>query len=143
MGRKYPPNRGGPPPKHGVRQLTRLIKENALDRRTKPARLLQTVANDLAADAGGWQYLTHRERLLIRNLAAVSVVVQTIEGYALQDNPLPDGQLLPVLARNYLGYCNTLRLGLAELGLRPARPEKDVTLQDYLRAREAGTEAEK
>jgi hypothetical protein len=101
MGRKYPPSKAGRPPKHGVRALVRRIKENSLDRRTKPYRLLQEIANNLAADVGGWENLTERESLLVRNTAFLAVITNTIEDYALNKDPInKQGALEPILAKN-------------------------------------------
>lgn len=132
MGRVYPKKPTGRPPKHGARTLARTMRENALDKRTRAYRLLQETANSLAEDAGGWGHLTNREKLLIRNLAAVSVITQTIENYAFSRDPIRKGALLDVLSKNYIAYSNTLRLGLLALNLTPPKPPKDVSLPEYL-----------
>lgn len=126
------------PPKHGSRQLERLIRENALDGRTKTARMLRMIADDLAEDAGGWTRLTNREKLLIDRTATAAVIMQSIEGWVLtQPGPVDEkGDLLNVLRRGYLAYLAQVTRCLVALGLKPDRADRGPTLEEYIASRE-------
>jgi hypothetical protein len=138
----------GRPPKHHARWLARRLKENGLDGRTGPAKLLKLRADELADDAGGWSYLTNRESVLVRRTAALLLLCETIEHHVFrQPSPFTDtGELLAVLAKSYIAYSNTARLNLVALGLRPERADRVPSLQEYLQSRRdsgAETRAEK
>lgn len=130
----------GRPPKHYVRWLSRQLKEAGLDGRTQRAKALQSIANVLADDAGGWPCLTNREVMLVRRTAALLLLCETIEQYVFsQQSPFTEnGELLNVLAKNYIAYSNTVRLNLVALGLKPARPDAMPSLQDYIASKAGG-----
>jgi hypothetical protein len=130
----------GRPPKHYVRWLSRQLKEAGFDGRTQQAKALQSIANDLADDAGGWANLTSREIMLVRRTAALLLLCETIEHHVFsQQNPFTEtGELLNVLAKNYIAYSNTLRLNLLALGLKPPRPDAMPSLQDYIASQAGG-----
>lgn len=127
----------GRPPKHHARWLARSLKENGLDGRTGPAKLLRMRENDLADDAGGWPNLTNREGVLVKRTAALTQLCETIEHYVFsQESPFTNGgELLAVLGKNYIAYANALRRNLEALGLRPDNAEKVPSLAEYLAAR--------
>lgn len=115
---RRPPGRA---PRHGSRALARLLKANELDRRTRTGKMLSALEHDLASDAGGLDALTARERMLLKRCAAQALIISSIEAWAFGQATILDADsgLLPVLAKSYLGYCNSLRRSLESLGLRP------------------------
>ena len=133
---KRPPGR---PPKHHARWLARRLKENGLDGRTGPAKLLKLRADELADDAGGWPNMTNREAMLVRRTAALLLLCETIEHHVFtQESPFTaTGELLAVLSKSYIAYSNTVRLNLVALGLKPEQPGALPTLQQYLAHRGA------
>ncbi|MBX3024431.1 hypothetical protein KF840_05925 [bacterium] len=134
------PRRAGAPLKSGARSLARHIAAGSLDRRTWIARALADLRQDLAADAGGLDRLTARERLLIDRCAAAALICSTIEGHVfghadrLVDNA---GELLPILRRGYVTHVQSLSRMLQALGLRPDRTVDVPDLDAYLRDRAA------
>jgi hypothetical protein len=133
----------GRPPKHGARALERFLKQNRADGRSKLAIARQDVANGLAEDRGGWPRLSNAEAILVRHAADLVLLTDTIAHYVLRSGtPFgPDGDLLPVLKRSFIGYSNCLRRALAELGLRAVASEPQ-SLAEYLRARESASRAQ-
>ncbi len=128
-------------PKHAGRLLDRVLKENRLDRRTQTARMLDSVANDLAAERGGWQRVSAGEEIAIRRIAFLTLLCSSIESWALQQpgGVIAEGKLLGPLAKGYATHQANLVRTLAVVGIRPDRqPEQSLT--DYLRQREIATE---
>jgi hypothetical protein len=110
------------------------LNKNLLDGRTTTARLLRIIEQDLAADAGGSEYLTNRERVLLRRCAAQVLILESIEGFVFQQASLltEGNELLPILRKGYVAHVNTLRLNLLALGLKPDRADKLPSLHDYI-----------
>src|SRR5262245_8914317 len=71
----------GRSPKHGARALSRHLAAGTLDGRTWVAKQLKDVRLELAADAGGLEHLTARERILIDRCAAAVLIVSSIEAH--------------------------------------------------------------
>jgi hypothetical protein len=117
--------------------LARRLKENGLDGRTGPAKLLKMRADELADDAGGWPNLSNRESVLVQRTASLILLCETIEHHVFsQQSPFTDsGVLLAVLAKNYIAYSNTVRLNLVALGLKPDKTPKLPSLAEYLQQR--------
>lgn len=127
---------GGRPPKHGARMLERLLQTNQLDRRTRTAQLLEAIRADIADDAGGWDRLTTRERILVDRIAAETLLCSAMENFALgQPSPITEGgELLGVLRKSYTAHSANLARMLAQLGLRPERTAKVPELREYIAA---------
>lgn len=126
--------------KHGSRALSELLKKNQVDGRTSIGLMLKETRDRLSNDAGGWEQLTERERILIEQTAALHLIISSILNYAFTTkDALIDGQgrLLPALTNNYLAFSNTLRLNLLALGLHPAKPTADDDLDIYLKQKRA------
>jgi hypothetical protein len=70
----------------------------------------------LVDDLGGHDNLTAGQRLLLDTIQSKLIVVLQI-GKFVDEQPelIKDGQLLPVLGKNYLAYLNSLRLALDQL----------------------------
>jgi hypothetical protein len=89
--------------------------------------------DNIISDLGGQEHLNGGQRLLLETLRAKLIVVLQISDYIdKQSEIIKEGELIPVLSRNYLAYFNSIRLTLAELykhwdGSRPAK-----TLEQYL-----------
>ncbi|MBX3027787.1 hypothetical protein KF840_23070 [bacterium] len=127
--RRHGPRRAGTPLKSGARSLARHLAAGSLDQRTWIARALADLRQDLAADAGGYDRLTARERLLIDRCAAAALICSTIEGHVFgQADRLVDdaGELLPILRRGYVTHAQSLSRMLQALGLRPDRIEQAI-----------------
>lgn len=108
--------------RHGARSLARHLAAGSLDQRTWVARALRDLRLELAADAGGYEHLTARERLLIDRCAAATLICSTIEGHVFSaaDRLVDDaGELLPILRRGYVSHVQSLSRMLQALGLRP------------------------
>jgi len=117
--------------KHGSRALERLLRENALDRRTKTAQQYHALQDALAEDRGGWGNCTAAEKILIERTAALTLVCRTIELFVIKRGILDAaGMLAPVLAKGYTSHAAALTRALVALGLRPDLVE---------RLRDAGT----
>lgn len=124
--------------KHGARGFERRYLAGELDGREKETQLLKRELQDLADDRGGPEHLTNAERTLLERAAFKSVLCQVVEAYTLkQASPIGQDGLLPVLAKQYLTWSNSLRRDLEALGLRPERPDKRPSLQEFLKARSA------
>ena len=131
------PERRGPgrASRHGSRALARLLADQgALDGRTWIARQLREIRADLAADAGGPERLTARERILIDRIAAAVLICSTIEAHVFaSEAPITDaGELLPILRKGYTAHVQSLSRMLQALGLRPERAERLPSLNEYL-----------
>ncbi len=86
------------------------------DARTSEGKRLKAVMDALADDLGGHDNLTAGQRLLLDTIHSKLIVVLQIGKYADEQSELiKDGQLLPVLGKNYLAYLNSLRLALDQL----------------------------
>jgi hypothetical protein len=128
----------GRPPKHGARALSRYLANGALDGRTWVARALRDIRLELAADAGGIDCLTARERVMLDRCAAATLICQTIEAHVFDRAPVnADGELLPILRKGYVSHVQSLSRMLQALGLRPSRPDQTLSLNEYLALRSA------
>ena len=130
----------GRKPKHGARQLQRALAANELDGRTKVARMLRELRTDLAADLGGWECCSVRQRMLIEEAATQKLIVASVLNYAgSHPNELISnkGELMPVLRHSYLAWSAQLVRTLLAIGLEPKRADGPEDLEQYLRQREA------
>lgn len=133
----------GRPPTHKVRGVERRWRAGKLDGRRKETKQIEALADDFAADAGGWENLTSREIALVHTAAFSAWVCQQTAGWALtRDDGVikADGTVPAVLGKTFVAYANTLSRTLERLGLRPDRV-KEQSLDDYLRARTNGSGA--
>jgi hypothetical protein len=103
-----------------------LLARRAVDGRTWIARALKELRDELAADAGGVERLTGRERMLIDRCAAAALICMTIERHVFSSaKPIDDaGELLPVLRKGYTAHVQSLSRMLQALGLRPERADQ-------------------
>jgi molybdopterin converting factor small subunit len=101
-------------PEHGA--YTGHIRRRYSDKRYKEGKQLQAVMDALVDDLGGQGNLTAGQRLLLDTIQSKLIVVLQISQYVDQQAEIiKDGQLLPVLGKNYLAYLNSLRLALDQL----------------------------
>jgi hypothetical protein len=100
-----------------------------VDGRTRIGRRLRQIERDLSAHVGGQPSAT--QKILIDRLAADIVRRELYEAEIASGADLSahDGRVLHALQ-------NSIRLGLRELGLRPAAP-KPPSLAEYLAAKTA------
>ena len=86
------------------------------DERTTEGKQLRQTMDDLISDLGGHANLTADQRINLDSVRSILIVLRRIGEYVDGETSIiKDGQLLPVLGKNYLAYLNTLRLTLAEL----------------------------
>ena len=101
-------------PQHGA--YTGHIRRRYSDKRYREGKQLQAVMDALVDDLGGHDNLTAGQRLLLDTIQSKLVVVLQIGKYVdKQSEIIKEGQLLPVLGKNYLAYLNSLRLALDQL----------------------------
>jgi hypothetical protein len=127
---KPPPGR---PAKHGARWLARLIEQNRLDRRSKPARDRQRAANLIAEDAGGWPCLNNREVMLTWHAASAFVLLSVrLDRLLAGASDETESEL-----RWLVALMNSFRRHVELLGVRPERLEKQLpTLAEYIANRQ-------
>jgi hypothetical protein len=100
-----------------------------LDGRTKEARLLRRIREELVAHVGGSP--SPPQRLMIERAASLSLRI------ALMDQKFTEtGTTTDVDARSYLAWSNTLTRLMRHLGLKGAS-QQPPSLQDYLAAKTA------
>jgi hypothetical protein len=101
-------------PQHGA--YTGHVRRRYSDKRFKEGKQLKSIMTSLVNDLGGQDSLTASQRLLLSTIESKLIVVLQIGKYIDQQPKLiKDGQLLPVLGKNYLAYLNSLRLALDQL----------------------------
>lgn len=127
----------GRPTTHGLRQLERRWRDQNLDEAT--VKILHDLVVDVAEDVGGPANMTTRELWVAEGAAFAKFVIGQGMDFIIRRGSVfdDDGQFHPVLGKYLLAWMNTLRLNLAELGLRPDRADKAPSLTDYLTARSA------
>lgn len=133
--------RTGRKPTHKVRGIERRWRAGKLDGRYRETQQIEALADDFAADAGGWAYLTNREVALIHTAAFAAWVCQATAVWALRRDggPInPDGTVPAVLGKTFVAYSNTLGRTLEKLGLRPDRADKVPSLPEYLASKKNG-----
>ena len=86
------------------------------DARTREGQRLKAVMDSLIDDLGGHENLTAGQRLLLDTIQSKLIVILQVGKYVDEQSELiKDGQLIPVLGKNYLAYLNSLRLALDQL----------------------------
>ena len=101
-------------PQHGA--YTGHIRRRYSDKRYREGKQLQAAMEALVDDLGGQDNLSAGQRLLLDTIQSKLIVVLQIGKYVDQQAEIiKDGQLLPVLGKNYLAYLNSLRLALDQL----------------------------
>jgi len=101
-----------------------------LDRRTKEARLLEAARASLTRHVGGAP--NDIQRVLIERASRLMVYIETMDAQALVVGTMTERN-----SRQYLAWVNALRLCLREIGLDEAKPERPVSLDQYLAAKRA------
>jgi len=110
------------------------MRQRYSDERTAEGRQLKTTMEDLANDLGGHENLTADQRINLDSIRSLLIVLRRIGEYVdRQESIITDGQLLPVLGKNYLSYVNSLRLTLDQLFKNHGKHHKRVpTLDDWI-----------
>lgn len=118
--------------------LERILRENALDRRTGTAQRYYGLQDALIADRGGEAHCTAAERILIERAASLALICRTIEHYVIRCGILdPTGVLTPVLAKGYTSHAMALQRTLQTLGIRPDKVERLPNVSELLNDEEA------
>src|SRR5262245_52961442 len=106
-------------PRHAARLLQRVLRENALDKRTGVAKEFHALQDALAADRGGWSNCTAAEKILIERASALTLIVRAIEHWAFKTGVIDRaGTLSPPLLKGYTSHVGALQRTLATLGTR-------------------------
>ena len=106
------------------------------DERTAEGRQPKATMDDLISDLGGHENLTSDQRIILDSVRSLLIVLRRIGEYVdRQESIIKDGQLLPVLGKNYLGYLNSLRLTLDQLFKDRGKHQKGPDLKDYINAK--------
>jgi hypothetical protein len=112
------------------------MRQRYSDARTPEGRQLKATMDDLVSDLGGHENLTADQRINLDSIRSMLIVLRRIGEFVdRQESIIKDGQLLPVLGKNYLAYLNTLRLTLAELYKDHGKRQKGPDLKDYIEAK--------
>lgn len=133
--------------KHGARALARHLKNQSLDGRTRPAKMLAEIGDALAADRGGWGNVTAGERLLIEFIGTEAIFLRTVAAWAFRQPEIVvndgDGpRLLGPLQKGFTSHLSALTRALGVLGIHPDKVERLPSLEAYLSARNgAATQA--
>lgn len=110
------------------------------DQRTVEGRQLKATMDDLVNDLGGHENLTTDQRINLDSIRSILIVLRRIGEYVdRQESIIENGELLPVLGKNYLAYLNSLRLTLAELFKDKGKHQKGPDLKDYINAKYGDT----
>jgi len=90
----------------------------------------------LIDDLGGHENLTAAHRLLLDTIQSKLIVILQVGKYVDEQSALiKDGQLIPVLGKNYLAYLNSLRLALDQLYKDNHKAKNRVpTIRDIIEA---------
>ena len=101
--------------KHGAYSST--VRKRYSDKRTSEGKQLAGIINGLIGDLGGNTNITSAQRLLLENIRSKLIVVMQISKYADRQISLinSDGELLPVLGKNFTAYSESLRRDLESL----------------------------
>jgi len=112
------------------------MRQRYSDERTAEGRQLKATMDDLISDLGGNESLTSDQRINLDSVRSLLIVLRRIGEFVdKQESILKDGQLLPVLGKNYLAYLNSLRLTLSELYKDHGKHQKrGPTLQEIIEA---------
>lgn len=128
----------GRPPKSGARALSKFIRRNLLDRRTWVSHEVEATSDRYAADAGGWENLSNRERDTVWLAAGLFVELCVRQQARLVS--LAQGDLeIDDSDKHYGWLFNSYSRIMDKLGLRPDRADKTPSLQEYLAARASET----
>jgi hypothetical protein len=101
-----------------------------IDRRTKQSRLMQAARDELIAHVGGQP--SSVQRTLIERAARLQLYLEVMDRETLEAGTMTERN-----SKQYLAWCNSLRLCLRELGVKAAPAEAPPNLGDYLAARVA------
>ena len=129
--------RGGPRDlEPRLRALEVRLLSNSYSRRSKIARSVARREDAYLADEPESQ-ITTRLATIAHRAAFVGVLLDCIESYVTRKGSVltEHGELLPTLAHAYDRYVERERRALVELGLRPSREPRELTLAQYLQLR--------
>lgn len=101
-----------------------------LDWRTREGKLLAAARSELTAHVGG--HPNNVQKALIERAARLTLYVELMDAEALVAGTMTERN-----SRQYLAWVNALRLCLREIGLDEAKPEKPVSLDQYLATKRA------
>ncbi len=114
---------------HGARSAK--VAERYSDLRTTEGQALQRTLDAIVSDLGGQQALNGSQRLLMDMLRSKLIVVAQVGKYIdTKKSLIEDGQLIPVLGKNYLSYFNTIRQTLQDL-YKDYDPVKAVSREEW------------
>jgi hypothetical protein len=98
-----------------------------LDHRTREAKLLDATRAELTQHLSGRPSAV--ERALVERAARLTIYLEAMDRESLESGVLSERN-----SRQYLAWSNSLRLTLAQLGLKAAAVDKPPSLDDIVRA---------
>lgn len=118
---------------HGAWTLKRAIDNKRLDMRSEAGQAVKRLRAQLETDLGGADSLSTQERLLVDRIVKKTLIIETLEIYALGRKTIfkRNGELIGALGRHYLSFAAELRRDLQTLGMK--RRSKEIGLHDLLR----------
>lgn len=111
------------------------------DGRHREAKELSSIIRALEDDLG---QISPGQKILLESLRFKIAVLRGIAKWVEQQpSVVKDGHVLSVLQRYFLGYDNSVRLGVVALyGLSSKRPNKTVDLESYIAGKKSATQPE-
>jgi hypothetical protein len=96
-----------------------------IDRRTKESRLMQAARDELIAHVGGQPNSV--QRTLIERAARLQLYIAMMDAETSETGTMTERN-----SRQYLAWCNALRLCLRELGIAAASVQKPPDLSEIV-----------
>ena len=116
---------------------SRFVRRRFTDLRTKEGKELAAIIAAIESDLGN---VRPGQRILLENLRAKIAIVRAIgkwidrkEGGVIREN----GELLPILARNFLSYSNEVRRSILALYALAERKPPALDLESYIAEQQA------
>jgi hypothetical protein len=101
-----------------------------IDGRTKQSRLMQAARDELIAHVGGQPNSV--QRTLIERAARLQLYIAMMDAETSETGTMTERN-----SRQYLAWCNALRLCLRELGVKASAAEAPPSLDQYLASKNA------
>ena len=114
---------------------SRYVKRRFTDLRSRQGKQLAAIVRELEDDLGP---LTAGQKVILENTRAKLAIVRSIASWVERQESVvrEDGQLLPILAANFIAYTNAIRLGIVALyDLSAKKKGRGPDIEAYLRSK--------
>jgi len=114
---------------------SRYVKRRFTDLRSREAKELARIIRELEHDLGP---PNAGQRVILENVKVKLAIVRSIASWVEHQASVvqQDGQLLPILATNFIAYTNAIRLGIVALyDLSAKKKGRGPDLDAYLRSK--------